>query len=162
MNSSIYDIDHDALATELVPKVIRNEKMVAWVKCLVYPVSLMYQVFLRFRTAKNYELGITPQVCYLEKLLNDRWDAADRTIEIVDGQDKPPTYFYKRAESKPVYFRKRSEDVPVVLYTRGESGAIQDDFVILVPYAIIFNEAEMRSLVKVYKLAGTKFKIQRV
>lgn len=162
MNTKIYDIDFEKLQQWLIPGYLRKSRLAAFVKVVTSGVVFLYQDFLRFRKQKLYELMITPQVCYLERLLNDRFDFTQRRIRIVDGLDKPPFYIYQQAELKPKYLRSSSENAPKWIYTGGESGNLQDDFVVLVPAALFFEEAEMRSLVKVYKLAGTQFKIQRV
>lgn len=162
MIPNFYDISIKALTRWNVPRSKRLPKRMARLYAMVSAASEVFQQLLRYRKAKQYQLMITPQVCYLERLLNDRYDFTERRIHIVDGVDKPPTYFFRRDELKPVYFFKRSENKPIYLYTRGESGALTDDFVVLVPAAIAFEEAEMRSLVTAYKLAGTIFKIQRV
>jgi len=106
-------------------------------------------------------MSVTPQVCFLEKLLNDRYDYTNRGIYIIDGKDFAPLYIYRRDELKPVYISKRAENKPKYIYTRGESGVIKDDFIVMVPMPVVFDMAEMASLIRVYKLAGTKFKIQR-
>ena len=136
--------------------------MNSWIAIIKSPVILLYQDFLRFRNAKNYELKITPQVCYMQKLLNDRFDFINRRIIIVDGLDKPPTFIYKVAEIKPVFIYLNSQSLPHFIYTSGESSDIHDDFIIQIPMVINFDAAEMISLTKVFKLAGAKFKIQRV
>lgn len=163
INPIIYDVDFAALVRWLIPLPLRKTKIVAWLNVLASPVVYLYQDFLLFKTAKLYQLKITPQVCYLEMLLNDRFDFTTRGIRIVDGVDMPPTYIFQDAELKPLYIRQTAEAAPpVYIYTDGESGALTDDFIIEVPAAVVFDDAEMKSLVKVYKLAGTKFKIQIV
>lgn len=99
---------------------------------------------------------------YLEKLLNDRYDFTLRRIYIDDGVDKPPFYIFQPAELKPKYIRQRSENVPKRIYTGGESGSLTDDFIVFTPAGLVFETPEMTSLVKAYKLAGTKFKIQTI
>jgi len=162
MNPNIFDIDHGKLRQWMVPGRIRKSRILAFLQVLQSTVSFLYQDLLRFRKQKLYELKITPQVCYLERLLNDRFDFTQRRIRIVDSIDKPPYYIYQRAELKPKYIHTRAEGKPAYIYTRGESSLLQDDFVVLVPTGLMFEEAEMRSLVKVYKLAGKRFKIQSV
>ncbi|MBS0647401.1 MAG: hypothetical protein JSR97_12550 [Verrucomicrobia bacterium] len=93
--------------------------------------------------------------------MNDRYDSTLRRIYIDDGQEKPPFYIFQRPELKPKFIYKNTENRPKYIYTSGESGNLTDDFVIYVPMGLAFEEPEMVSLVKVYKLAGTKFKIQR-
>lgn len=162
MNAKVYNIDYNKLTAWLVPAYIRKSRLLAFLKVVVAGVSFLYQDFLRFRKARLYDLMITPQVCYLQMLLNDRYDFVQRRITITDGIDKPPFYIYRSDELKPKYIRRHSEALPRFIYTAGESGMLQDDFVIKVPVGIAFEQAEMRSLVKGYKLAGTRFKIQIV
>lgn len=162
MNSKVYNINYSKLTTWFVPGRVRRQRIIAYLRIVISTVTMLYQDFLRFRTAKLYQLMITPQVCYLERLLNDRYDFTLRRIRIVDGEQKPPKYFYHRDEEKPVYLYMRSDDKPVYLYTRGESGLLTDDFVVLVPKAVPFELPEMTSLIKAYKLAGMRFKIQKV
>lgn len=146
----------------LLPDFLRKENMQAWIDIIASPVVFLYQDLLRFRSQKLYELGITPQVVHLERMLNDRYDFADRRITIVDGVEYDPIYLFGREEVKPVYFYARSEDAPVTVYTRGESGDLTNDFVVLVPAAVTFDINEMTSLVKSNKLPSMRFKIQIV
>lgn len=156
----VYDIDFAKLVRWLLPRKIRNSRLIEWLYALTGPVVYLYQDFLRFRKQKLYELMITPQVCYLEALLNDRYDFTARGIYIVDAIEYPPLYLALDSELDPVYLATDAEADPVYLPTDGESGSLTDDFIIMVPASVVFNEQEMRSLVNVYKLAGMKFKIQ--
>jgi len=155
LSNSIYDIDFLKAVRYNIRRKYRRPRILALLNAMAKPVVLIYQDFIRYRTAKLYQLMITPQKCWLERLLNDRYDYTSRRIYIDDGIDFPPTYIYQDAELKPIYLGTKS------IYTSGESGDLKDDFVIYVPNDIVFENAEMTSLVKVYKLAGTKFKIQR-
>lgn len=162
MNNAIYDIIYNKLLSWLTPTMLRKQKMLAWIAIIISPVQFIYQDLLRFRTQKLYELSITPQVVYLQKLLNDRYDYVDRRIRIVDALDAEPIYLFVRTENHPVYFFKRSENKPVYLYTRGESGVLRNDFVVQVPSAISFQNLEMKSLIQTNKLTSKKFAIQIV
>lgn len=95
-------------------------------------------------------------MCYLEMMLNDRYDFVQRRIRIEDSLEKPPLYLFQNAENKPVFLATQ------YLFTDGEAGAIKDDFVVKVPMDINFENAEMLSLLKNYKLASMKPKIQRI
>jgi hypothetical protein len=106
MNKKVYYIDFDKLVNWLVPAYIRKQIITNWLIVLVGPVVTVYQNFIRFRNQKLYDLSITPQVCFLQKLLNDRYDFTLRRIIIVDGIDKPPTYIFLDAELKPLYFKE--------------------------------------------------------
>lgn len=156
-----FDINFNNLVQERIPPRLRTTRMLAFAAVLSAEINRQYQLFRLNRKSDLYQLIITPQVCYLERLLNDRYDFTQRRIFLTDGIDHPPTYLYQDEEVKPMYMNQVSEDDPVYLYTDGESGDMKDDFIIWVPKDISFEENEMIGLVKVYKLAGTKFKIQR-
>lgn len=156
MNSNIYDITYQKLRAWLIPALIRKPRLVALLQVLSFPIEGIYQAFNRYRLAKRYQLKITPQVCYLEMMLNDRYDFVQRRIRIEDSLEKPPLYLFQNAENKPVFLATQ------YLFTDGEAGAIKDDFVVKVPMDINFENAEMLSLLKNYKLASMKPKIQRI
>lgn len=161
MRDNIYDINYNKLTGWVTPDPLRKTKLLRLLGLLISPIVSLYQTFLLYRSAKLYTLKITPQKCYLELLLNDRYDFTLRRIYIDDSSDKPPLYIYQHAELKPKFIYRRSENNPRYIYTTGESGDIKNDFIVFVPLDISFELAEMISLLKVYKLAGTKFKIQR-
>jgi hypothetical protein len=156
VNNKIYDIDHNKLVTWITPGKIQKPRFLNLLKSLVYPVISLYLSFRRYRTAKQYQLKITPQVCYLEMMLNDRYDYVLRRIRIVDSIDRPALSIFTKDELKPVYLGSK------YIYTSGEAGTIKDDYIVLVPSTIVFETAEMLSLLKSYQLAGMKPKIQLV
>lgn len=158
----VYNFQMNDLVIDYTPNKLKKPRFINWITALCKPFSFLYIAFLNYRKAKLYELSITPQVALLEKLLNDRYDFANRGIYIEDGKDFSPLFIFKRAELKPVYISRRIEDKPKALYTRGESGLLKDDFVVYVPMAVVFDMAEMGGLIRKYKLGGTKFKIQRI
>jgi hypothetical protein len=160
-DNKTYQLDYEALVAENTPDELRVPKMLAWLGVLLSPIVNIYNRFLLFKKAKEYQLRITPQVCYLEKLLNDRFDFTNRGIYIEDGADNPQTIMYARAELKPVYMYRRSEVNPKIMYTRGESLLYVNDFIIKVPASINFDIYEMTGVVRsANNLLGTKFKIQ--
>lgn len=160
--SSIFDIDYHKLIRLLMPPRLRKVVHVAWLQAITYPVNVLYQQFRRNRDANLYRLSITPQVVYMEKLLNNRYDLADRRISIVDAVSNEVTWIYQEAESKPKFLYTEAEVQPIHLFTESEIGNEPVDFYVMVPAAISFNENEMSALIDTYKLAGMAYKIQRV
>jgi hypothetical protein len=161
MNNALYDIDYSKLTRWQAPAYIRKSRLLALLRIAINGVVFLYQDLLRFRKRKLYELMITPQVCYLERLLNDRFDFTQRRIRIIDPTFFEPVWLAQEEELAPVYFTTESENDPVWLPTEEEVGQIQNDFVITAPASINFDENEMRSLVNVFKLAGKRYKISR-
>jgi hypothetical protein len=163
VNNAIYNIIYEKLERWLTPFVLRKAKMMAWIAIIITPAQYIYQDLLRFRKATLYSLSITPQVCMLQKLLNDKYDYSLRRIKIVDAFDYNPVYFFARPELKPTILFNRSENNPVYFFTRGESNTdLSNDFVVEVPKGLSFNLLEMTSLIQTYKLASKKFTIQYV
>lgn len=160
MNNNIYNIIYSKLVTWLTPSVLRKPKILAWLGIIIAPVQYIYQDLLRFRTAKLYELGITPQVCYLQKLLNDKYDYAQRRIKIVDAIDGAIWWIFTDAENKPQPIYTDAENESQYIFTDGECGGLLNDFIVEVPSAVTFNLNEMVSLLTNYKLASKQFAIQ--
>jgi hypothetical protein len=157
---AVYIIDYAKLVLWLLPGYLRQTKTIAWLNVAVSPVVYLYQQFVLFRKNKLYEISITPQVCRLETLLNDKFDFTQRRIYIDDAPERGPEYFYKEPELQPVFLYRESEALPVYFHTESEGAEYGDDFIVYVPLTLVFDNAEMRSLVKKFKLPGMKFKIQ--
>lgn len=159
MNSKIYNIIYSKLVQWLTPAMLRRPFLLAWINVCVSPVSYVYNNLLRFRTLKLYQLSITPQVCYLQKLLNDQYDYISRGIRIIDALDADPLYIFLTLENKPVGLFTSVEGRPVALFSSGEASDLKDDFIVIVPFSVTFNSEEMSSLIKTYKLGSKQFKI---
>lgn len=153
--SDFFDIDMNKLVEERIPLRLRTPRVLAGVRSASSELNKEYQAFRTNRLNNLYILGITPQVCYLEKMLNDAYDLTQRRIYITDGLDKPITYIFLDVELKPVFLGSK------YIYTNGETSIMNDDFIVYVPMDISFEEEEMKGKIKGYKLAGTRFKIQR-
>ena len=158
-NQNIFNIDLEKLAHWMIPVRWRADGVVAWVKATAATWSDLYNRFAIYRKLVTYNLFITPQVCYLEKALNDKYDPIQRRIFIEDGAENEPVYLFIRDEQKPVYLYARSEEKPVYLIQRAESAEYGVDFTVHVPAGLTFNMAEMRTYVTVYKLATKTFSI---
>lgn len=157
--SRLFEIDYLRLARLLVWPHLRQIKHVRWVQGLSNPVNLLYQLFRKNRDANIYRLKITPQVCYLERLLNDRYDIAARRIRIKDSVTFDPLYIFLEQENKPVFIYTEAEQQPEFIYTEAEISIDPVDFVVVVPMDIFFQEAEMRGVLDVYRLSGKTYSI---
>ena len=59
-------------------------KFAAFVTVLLSPLQAVCNAFDVYVTAKRYELSFNGQVCYLEHILNDKFDNTLRRINITD------------------------------------------------------------------------------
>jgi hypothetical protein len=164
VGNNLYNINYRKWVTWLIPVPLRGGKMLAWCMALVGPVIAMYNQLLLFRDACIYKLTITPQVVFLEKALNDRYDQIARRIFITDLVEYEPIYLYLKAESKAHFFYRKSEAAATktYLYTRAETGKFGVDFIINIPVAVSFDAAELKAFVSTYKLASKIFKVKIV
>ena len=159
--NNIYDIDFKKLSNRNIPHYLKKSKAAAFVNIITKPFLSAYQNFLRHRKAVLYDLMITTQVCYIEMMLNDRYDYIPRRIYIVDNKTYPPVYLYKDVENKDIHLFTNEEGGLIYLYTDGEAAIVQVDFVVMVPYDVQFDHAEMRSLILRKRLPGLTFTIQK-
>lgn len=157
-----YNIDFYKQARRELHQAIRLPKFIVLIKALVFPLIYLLNAFFNYRNAKIYELTITPQVCYLQRMLNDSYDLIQRRIRIDDAVWHLPFFLYQEEELKPQGLYQESENKPVYLYNDGEAGESPNDFVVLVPSDITFSDAEMRGKIDSFKLFGTTYTIQRI
>lgn len=158
-NRNIYTLDHEKLAHWLVPVRWRYNKLMVLVKSLAITWIDLFNRFVLYRERVKYTLLITPQVCYLEKALNDKYDVSQRRIVLQDGEEHLPVILFTRDEQKLVYLFKRSEDALVYLTSRNETAEFGVDFIAIVPPDVVFNNAEMSTYITAYKLATKTFEI---
>ena len=155
-----YDINFSKLCDWLTPRWLRKETFFIIIKACCYPLVLIHNAFIRSRSAHLYDIAMNFQVCYLQAFLNDRFDFTARRIYIDDVETHDFVYLAMREEEKPLYLSTRGEDQPVWLPLRGETGGdLSYDFIVFVPYAISFSEAEMRAMIAT-KLSGKRYKIE--
>ena len=159
---SLFDIDYEALVVQLLPVRLRNNKMTAWLRCLVSQVRWLFTGFGVNRAGNLYRLAHNSQVCYLQAALNDVFDPVSRGIHIVDGPFKDPLYVYLEPEIKPLWLGLISEegstpyDDPQVLYSGPETTLLGVAFVVKVPLAVAagpgYDLRRLKALVDQYRL----------
>lgn len=164
MNESIFDINYNKLSTWLTPVVLRKPKTMAFINTLVSPVVFIYNLFIINRRSNLYKLMITPQVCYVEMALNEKYDPVRRRITIAQSKRKDPVFLYEKIENKPVslFTKMETEQSKTILFQKGEASSFQYDFIIKVPKTISFNMDEMSAVVDGYILPDKVYKITTV
>ena len=128
--------------------------MLAWLRALHFPLIKVVDDFNFNRNQNLYNLAHNGQVCYLRKVLNDRFDIAQRRIKIIDGNQYKREYIYTDGEQKPKFLG--------TIYLRDDADYSDTgvDFVVLIPAGLNYNDYEMRALIDFYKLASKRYKIQ--
>ena len=148
-----YKIDYNRLAVMLLPTFLRRDRMTAWLRSLLTPVSSLYDDWFAFRLRNIYQLAHNGQVVYLRAALNDSFDPSDRRIQIIDGNKFKRKFIYTNPEQKPRFlgmiFINRSADF-------ADTGV---DFIVAVPNDLMFNQVDMDALINFYKIASKRYKI---
>ncbi len=100
---SYYHINFRELVRMLLPVRLRKTVMQRWLLALTHPVSELYYKFIQNQQNNIYTLSHNSQVVYLQAVLNDIFDFADRRIYIADDFSADPLYVYLPAESHPLW-----------------------------------------------------------
>lgn len=155
----MFNIDLKKLALWLIPTWLRQPTMLVIVMAVTWPLRQVYNSFLLFTEAKLYRLSHNGQVCYLEAVLNDAFDATLRRIWIGDFDGKERIFFWQEAERRDVDFSITQYFWPDSDYA--DSGV---DFTIHLPLDVSTGTGQMpylKSLTDEYKLAGKNYNIVR-
>lgn len=139
------------------------DKHLAWIKALLSPLQALFNAFHVFTQESFYKLSFNGQVIYLEHYLNDKLDPSNRGIYISDSTLTVPLYLYMKIDGIPTYIYKKAENQQA-LHLRNKTEYLnQTSFTIFVPSSLPITpllEAQIRSLVNPFKLAGAFFTIQ--
>lgn len=151
-----FDIDFSKLIKWMTPNRWKRKEWFAWIESLLTPVTYIYNKFKGNRKDNLYYLNHSPQVVYLQAVLNDRFDPINRQIVIDEGIYYDSPYIYKTVESHPLYVFTTAEAQPVYIFLTEDTFLLTVDFQVLVPNYLSFDEFEMRSLIDKYRLVSKK------
>ena len=157
-----YDIEWMKLARWNTPYKWRKPDYLALLETFITPINSLHSQLLFFRNYVNYRLSITPQVCYLQKLLNDRFDPVDRRIVIEKAVAYDAVPLFLKDEQKPVKLYKKSEHLPKVFYTKSETMMFTVDFIVKVPITMPFDMNELTAYLDIDVLPSKIYKVQIV
>lgn len=149
-----YNLNINKLVELLLPTFLRKEKMLAWLRALHFPLIKIVDDFNFNRNQNLYNLAHNGQVCYLRKVLNDRFDVSERRIKITDGNRYKRQYIYTQGEQKPKYLGM------IYLRQNADYSDTGVDFIVLIPNGLKYNKFEVKALIDFYKLASKRYKIE--
>lgn len=153
------NIDFKKLTLWYLPSWIRTNGVVLMVYAAILPVIRLSTMLQSYFAAKVYRLNHNSQICYLEAVLRDVFDADLRRIYISDFDGKNRIYFWPELDRRDVNFEENQYFWSETDY--GDSGV---DFSIHVPQDAAVGQAQeayLRSLADEYKLAGKQYNVIR-
>ncbi|OWP73975.1 hypothetical protein [Flavobacterium oreochromis] len=153
-----FNIDYKKLTVLLLPIALRKPKTIAFVNCLTQPIDTVYQDWKQKREDDWYKLAHNGQVCKIEGTLNDEFDPVQRRIYIDDGDSFPQEYIFNEEEDKKVFL-----DDTLFVFSEDEYEKTGVDFVVFVPSELVdANIHKLNYLIKYYKIAGKRFRIEKI
>ncbi|WP_346237774.1 hypothetical protein ABDK00_001690 [Niabella insulamsoli] len=120
----------------------------------------IYSLFINYKIGIEYKLLISPQVCFLEKFLNDHYDFDLRRIAIADPDYKDTSVLYLEAEDDElVMYNEGENEAEGVFYTSAEANGLAGIFIVTIPAELNEHIPVMTAQLKALKLPTTKFEI---
>lgn len=149
-----YKIDFDKLILLLLPTFLRKPKLFAYLKALVSPIASLYTIWSKLRDDNLKMLQYNSQRCYMQGVLNDRYDKEQRRITISNTSNRTQDYIYTEAENTPVFLGT------MFLETDFNYAGSTVDFIVYVPQDLINRKInEIVATIEFYVLAGKSYQI---
>jgi len=152
----MWDFDLYKVGQILLPFAKRKVRFIAWIK--VY-LSYLNDILGRLRTFRLISLRdakMTPQICYLEKYLDDRFNSTE--IRIVEGYLLGPWMFFAGAPAGDEDFYAVEPDN----YCYANNVTTTVDFVVQVPHELEAECNALAAMVQKFKMVGKSFIIQLI
>lgn len=154
---SIYNINWYRLVKMLVLPAVNKPTLLAFINSALAPIRTNYDKFLDFKADAEYRVQHNGQICYLQKMLNDKFDNSLRRIRVQNVKPKERLYFYYEEDNAPVFFYNEV-DYPVFFYNT-QDYYNEFDFEVLVPEALASQINLMEIEINYYKIYSKNYQI---
>ena len=139
----------------LTPQRHRKPVFVAWLKVFVsYLEKILHELYQLWQDTRT-EAAMTPQIIYIEHLLNTRYGRDPWDILIDDGYYTGPWIFKIDEPSVPAFYMDQNNS-----FVWSDADSTTVDFVVRVPEALEMEVPVIAATVSKYKLPGKYFVIQ--
>lgn len=158
IKKNYYTIIYPRLGVLLLPTMLRQKLIIAFVSALLRPLEVIHDKFMNYQA--NIDISVNSQVCTLEHLINDAYDYYERRIEIRDATVSRDDFFlFDDGTGEAVMVG----DVEQSWWLdNGKLGATDVDFEVVIPKGYVLSENEDRALKKLInnnKLASKRYNI---
>ncbi len=155
-----YRFDVIRFAYQLLPPILRGQVLVALLRILVMPISVLQGQFLAYRNRVNERLRVSVTVQGLEKLLNDALFLTDHQIHITTPPQQTPSYYYMKHEGRTGIYVGASGG-PFLRMSDHYAVPTSETFVVHLPtFLSDENKGVITNLLNQYKPAGRSFRIE--
>lgn len=161
MNKRYYNISFSQLIVMLLPPIMHFDIVIAFASAVIYPLSQIHKAFTLL-IAKT-DTSVNSQVCYMQAVLNDRYDYYERRIMVRDSDiDNDSFFLFDEGKGKASMLSDEGGGDAMMWVDNNYLGSTNTDFDIVFPrgYALSDNEYRaLRQFVNSNKLASKRFKI---
>lgn len=139
----------------LIPASLRKAKFLAWVRVSLSYLHMILDDLRQFREETLLDAKMTPQVIYLEHMLNARYGTGT-AIFISDGYFLGPWIFADTDTPNPEFYMDDPDDS----FVFADTDMVTVSFVVNIPRSLNGVTQQIAAMVQKYKLAGKYFIIQ--
>ncbi len=145
-----------------IPLVFRDKaRFVSLISAMLSPLEVVLAQYNEYRSTTLTTLSYNGQVAYMEKMLNDKFDAQQRRIYIDDAVVSAiePAILYRKNENQDteILYRK-NEAIGFAIYRASEIP--HEDFTVFLPDELAIKLSAIKSVIDFYKIASKIYKIQ--
>lgn len=158
MNRPIYNVNWFRLVREYLLPLLRLPFITAFVNSCIAPIVSAHKSFIIFKKDADYRVMHNSQICYLQKMLNYKFDNSLRRIKVQNIPPRIPLWVYYPEDNKPKYIYNEEDEKPLYMYNAGDYFN-EFDFEIIIPVVLLALEEQMRANVNYYKLYSKNYKI---
>lgn len=149
----VWSVDFAKMARMLLSTFLRKPILSSFPVAGMKALTTIYNDLLAFRGDKINQMSYNSQVCYLRKMLNDKFDPYQRRIRIGNGEIKNPLWIYREIEEKPVF-------LGTVMLNRADVISFSGEFVVYIPISLQNKIAEIRAWLDYYKLVTRYYTVK--
>lgn len=102
----IFTINLGKLIERRIPWAIKSPNRIAWIKAIHTHLVNIADDFGAWRISVNEKLKLSGQTIYMEHLLNDMFDPADRQIYIQTNTQSTTLFIFQKTENVHFYVSK--------------------------------------------------------
>ncbi len=162
----MYNHDIDILATQLIPPILRNERMLAWCKLLTWPIKRLWLQVLQHYSYLDGIIRYSGQVMYLRLAIEE---TTGYEVVIIDNANPfQQLYWYKINDAtNDEQYIYSINDINDPLYQDKYIFCTNDyindiDFIVRINPLTDNARRLATELIEQYKPAGKKYKVEQL
>lgn len=152
-----YSFDIKKFAYGLIPLALRKSKVLSWINTLTSPLTRLEGDFEAFRSETDEELKWNGQTISLRTVLVQKFGLG---ITITNSNNPiAPLYMFSAKDRKNESFYGPADSRNPAMHEPKAYDLDSVDFTVNVPIGIVFDEAQMKAVIRAHKLYSKTFKI---